>query len=166
MTMTERHPNAMSEREIAELAYELLAENGIHNYRVTFSNRMVRTIGVCYYDLRELRFASKVAAVNDRSLTEDVVRHEVAHAVVGPGHGHGEVWKAAARRLGAKPRAGVRAGEMVSVPRVDRWVAVCDACGVEAGSRRQRPSADRDYHHVAKYCAANGGTIRWVDKRA
>lgn len=164
--MTARHPNAMSEREIAQLAYELLDENGVEDYSVTFSKRLTRVIGRCDYVRRELTFASKIAAINDRSLMDDVVRHEVAHAVVGRGHGHDATWKAAARRLGAKPRACVNSDEIVSVPSNNRWVATCVACGAEAGTRRHAPDPDRNYHHVAKYCSAGGGDVRWTDKRA
>ena len=32
----------------------------------------------------------------------DVILHEIAHALT-PGHGHNAVWKAAARKIGAKP---------------------------------------------------------------
>ena len=35
----------------------------------------------------------------------DTVLHEIAHAIAGPEAGHGPLWKATARRIGATPRA-------------------------------------------------------------
>ena len=34
----------------------------------------------------------------------DTILHEVAHALVGPGHGHDTVWKATAAQVGARPQ--------------------------------------------------------------
>ena len=35
----------------------------------------------------------------------DTILHEIAHAIAGANAGHGPVWKAVAKRIGAAPRA-------------------------------------------------------------
>ena len=45
----------------------------------------------------------------------DTLLHEIAHAIVGPGHGHDAVWQTAARRIGwafALRRYGGEVGEV------------------------------------------------------
>lgn len=60
--------------------------------------------------LGQTRYDSKQIAVSDWVFTdladevEDTIRHEIAHAVVGPGHGHGLKWKMTAKNMGAIPR--------------------------------------------------------------
>ena len=34
----------------------------------------------------------------------DTILHEIAHAIVGPGHGHDAVWQTAERRIGCTPK--------------------------------------------------------------
>lgn len=51
------------------------------------------------------RIIISVPALNARSEAElmETIMHEMAHAIVGHGHGHDDVWKAKAVELGAKP---------------------------------------------------------------
>ena len=45
----------------------------------------------------------------------DTLAHEISHALAGPRHGHDEVWKSWARKMGAEPKA--RTNEQTGAPR-------------------------------------------------
>ncbi len=74
----------------------------------------VRRLGECWYPANSADghaevFVSPVEA-KSREVCETLA-HELAHAAVGPGHKHGKEWKAAARALGAVPKARVKPEE-------------------------------------------------------
>lgn len=70
--------------------------------------RMDGTAGLCNHTDRVLVFNPSILASYSRDEVLQVVLHEVAHAIVGPGKGHGRVWKDMARRLGYTGEATVR----------------------------------------------------------
>jgi predicted SprT family Zn-dependent metalloprotease len=102
----------MEMTQVLSLARNLMSSHGFGHLDLTLSNTK-RALGRCFYrydfaqrkhvahriDLSRL-WMSKVSEEQVR----DTVLHELAHAVVGHEAGHGPVWKAAARRLGANPK--------------------------------------------------------------
>jgi len=166
MTTQTTHENAMSEREIVEMTADLLADHGVDGFGVALSGRLTRALGLCDFRKREIRISRQLARINDRSVMEDVIRHEVAHAIAGPGAGHGPRWKDACRVTGATPKACVSASEIVTVQRDHRWKGTCSACGETVGQRRKAPSPEARFTHVSRYCSAGGGVISWADSHA
>lgn len=69
-----------------------------------------------------------------------VLLHEIAHALVGPGHGHDAVWRAMCRAIGGDTAVCARTEGMPLGP----WRAVCRGCG-QVRSRFRRPMANRAY---------------------
>lgn len=144
---------------IRELARQLLDAHGLTVWEFGF-NSNVRRAGVCFYPHRSqpgrielsLHFAEK----NSDDEVRDTLLHEVAHALVGPRHGHGAVWKAKCREIGAKPEA--RCGEDVEMPR-GRWRAVCPGC-TAAFDRHRRPRPG-GWH--CRPCGPQAGKLRWED---
>jgi predicted SprT family Zn-dependent metalloprotease len=105
------------------LARGLMAEHGLRGWTFRF-DRARRRAGLCRYDRREISVSGPLAALYGEADVREVVLHEIAHALVGPRHAHDDVWRAAARRLGASGRRVVRE----SSPEVDGdWVGVCPA---------------------------------------
>ena len=68
-----------------------------------WDTRAVRRYGQCRYRSKEIGITKKLANINTIEETKDVVLHEIAHALVGRGHGHDWVWKNMCRTVGAKP---------------------------------------------------------------
>ena len=62
---------------------------------------------------------------------KDTILHEIAHAIVGPGHGHDAAWRAVAINLGVHPRACKRADLVKGVTRADikKYTGTCPSCG-------------------------------------
>ena len=77
-----------------------LTEQG---WSFVWDTRAVRRYGQCRYRSKEIGITKKLANINTIEETKDVVLHEIAHALVGRGHGHDYVWKRMCRKVGAKP---------------------------------------------------------------
>jgi len=82
-------------------AASLFDEHGLTGW--TFGwDRAVKRRGVCKHSTRTITMSAKLAALNSFEESEQTLLHEVAHALVGAGHGHDAVWLRKARSLGFK----------------------------------------------------------------
>jgi len=90
---------------IQNFAENKLKETGLFQKGWTFvwDNKAVRRYGQCRYGSKEIGVTKKLVAINKISDSEDVVLHEIAHALVGRGHGHDGSWKIMCRKVGAVP---------------------------------------------------------------
>lgn len=61
--------------------------------------------GVCRPAERRIEVSVSYCLRAGREAVEKTILHEIAHAIVGIGHGHDEVWKRTAVRIGAGPEA-------------------------------------------------------------
>lgn len=124
-----------------DLAVRLMKEFQLFGWRFRFDSAR-RRFGQCSYRDRVISLSKYLVAINGRSQVEDTIRHEIAHAVIGPGHGHGYKWKQSAVACGASP---VRCydSETVSAPQKP-FVGKCPSCGVETKAfRRTRIACKR-----------------------
>jgi len=90
-----------------------------------------RQMGVCKHGLKRIEF-SKHFINSPWEEVRDTILHEIAHALVGPKHGHGPVWQNKCIQIGANPRrtAGV---EAVNESRPNfRWKCEYPGCGFKA----------------------------------
>lgn len=107
------------------LARELMAEHGLEGWTLRWS-RARRQFGSCRYGRREIALSRTLTRLNSREEVRDVILHEIAHALVGPGHGHDQVWRRTARALGT---SGQRCfGEEVASP-PPRYIGRCPTPG-------------------------------------
>lgn len=98
--------DSYSEAEIYELAVDELRMAGLltEGWTVSFGQR-TRALGTCYYDKKQIEFSRIWFPIMSKDEARDVVTHEVAHAMVGHGVGHGEKWQAQHTALGGNARA-------------------------------------------------------------
>jgi predicted SprT family Zn-dependent metalloprotease len=83
-----------------------------------------RRLGLCDYDERVICVSREHAELNDFATVRDTILHEIAHAIIGPGKGHGKEWQAMARQIGAIPTA--RKSPPVSPqPKLLLWCIEC-----------------------------------------
>lgn len=123
------------DREIVRLrAYKALSDHGLleQHWTFKFGKGGERTIGRCYGLRKMITISGRYVDVNDWEHIQDVLMHEIAHALVGTHHGHDDVWKAKARELGATPSP--YKNDAVSV--ASRWVGICPEHGKVAGRAR------------------------------
>ena len=107
------------------LAIKLIAHHPqLTGWKVTFTWRCRRNLGKCYYTTSTIRLSVPFVAKNTAVVVAELVLHEIAHALVGPGHGHGPVWQTKARALGIEPSRYFRRGVMPP----GEFQATCRSC--------------------------------------
>lgn len=99
-----------------------------------------RRFGVCRYNRKLISLSRTLVELNSEDECRDTVLHEIAHALAGPGAGHGPEWKRMCRLVGARPQRCYAQGE-VREPE-PRYVARCPSCRNEIGFQR-RPTRER-----------------------
>lgn len=161
-------PAAMTRADLISEFNELLDEFGLRErgWTAHVNDRMTRTYGICRFRPRRVEISWKIASLNNREHNLDTIRHEVAHAIAGPGAGHGPKWKAACAQTGARPVRCYTSDE-VAVPS-GRYVATCEACGEICGTRNRAPRPT-SYWHMPKHCSASvpgvKSKITWTESK-
>lgn len=92
----------MDVADAQRMARRLMDEHGLSEWALVL-DRAKRRAGVCRSSERTIGLSRPLTLVHTREQVRDTVLHEIAHALVGPGAGHGPRWQAAARSLGASP---------------------------------------------------------------
>jgi predicted SprT family Zn-dependent metalloprotease len=137
---------------VRNLALELMARHGLEGWKFAF-NRRKRALGLCRYGTKAIELSVYLVDANTTDEVRDTILHEIAHAMVGPGHAHDAVWKAKCAEVGAKPE---RCGE-AEMP-AGRWKATCPKCGI-GFSRHRRPKRLRGWW--CKPCGPERGKLTW-----
>ncbi len=131
-----------------------MAEHGLSDWAFQF-DRATKRFGVCSYTRRTIGLSKRLTLANSEEQCMDTVLHEIAHALVGYGHGHGPVWKRKAAEIGARPVACIQATEIVVV---GNYKAYCAGCGpVPVASQDRRPTR-------LLACKKHREEIVWRDK--
>lgn len=130
-------------------ARAVLRELGITDYRIVVDKRPTRRLGQTRYAQREIGLSYHFITRNEWELVDQTVRHECAHVLVGPGHGHDADWRAMARKCGV--RAPGSKQRNVNLP-AGNVVMVCPTHGV-IGTRARMPknAAFSAYRHRGCY---------------
>lgn len=142
--------------EARSLAESLMARHGLADWSFDF-DRARRRLGSCRASHRRITLSAPLTRLNRRGVIRDTILHEIAHALA-PGDGHGPAWRAACRRVGARPERCAVDGEVVLPPAP--YALVCDRCG--ARYARFRRSRGR---YLCGRCRASSrvdAPLRWV----
>lgn len=128
---------------------------------VEANGRLKSTLGRVRYTIRgkkcypaKIEFSSDLLKRGGRE-AEETIAHEMAHYFVlldtKENHGHDELWKRWAVKLGARPRATVKREETGAEIKPCKYILICSRCGKVAG-RYVRKS--RAVVHPEKYRSA------------
>jgi len=115
----------MDLKELEAIASREMLKYDLHGWTFGFA-KTKRRLGVCKYRTKRIEIADYYARNSPQKSVLDTLMHEIAHAIAGPGAGHGPAWKAVAIRLGATPRACDNSDETVVKP--GDWQATCTVC--------------------------------------
>lgn len=107
--------------EVEELAGVLFQKHGLVNYSFGF-DRAVRRAGLCNYTQRRITLSKHFVATASLESVEQVLLHEIAHALAGQAAGHGRIWKAKATALGYRHEK--LTGEEISKSSA-KWLGIC-----------------------------------------
>lgn len=124
--------------EFGLVVRQQMDEWGLHDWEFGYAN-WKRRLGECSYRERLLTFSLPYIQHNPIDVTMDTIKHEIAHAKIGPGHGHGREWKRIAQIVGARPRACAAVGSVI-IP--FKYFVQCPVHGV-VGKWNRRPKYPR-----------------------
>jgi predicted SprT family Zn-dependent metalloprotease len=131
------------------LANHLLNVHGLtqKGWKFNFDSAKKR-FGVCCHGPKTIGLSLPLTKLNTEEQVKDTILHEIAHALVGPQHGHDNVWKRKCIEIGAKPERCYSSSE-VTQPKM-KYVATCGACGkVYQKARMVSP-------HLKRACPCQG----------
>jgi predicted SprT family Zn-dependent metalloprotease len=154
MTMPALAPSRTSRQiHVETLAHELFTTHGLQDWCFGF-NRSKATLGLCRYEARCIELSVHLVERNGPEAVQDTLLHEIAHALVGPGHGHDDAWKRKCLEIGAKPE---RLSYEVDMP-AGRWQARCGGCGLMHHKHR-RPKRMKGW--FCCHCGPVKGQLSW-----
>lgn len=112
--------------EAKKLALSLMTEHGLMGWRFEFNNRK-QAYGLCSYRRRKIELSKHLTAVVDEDAVRNTILHEIAHALVGSGHGHDYVWQRKALEIGCD---GNRTNNHTHSEVITaKYMATCSRCG-------------------------------------
>ena len=89
---------------VAGMARRLMDEHGLRGWTLAFGEARDTPWRLSFPTPRDPDQPHPCLEGSEEQI-RDTVLHEIAHAIAGHGAGHGPLWKATARRIGATPRA-------------------------------------------------------------
>ena len=87
--------------EIRKNAGRLLAYHGLAERGWVFRfDRAKKRAGCCHFHKKHISLSQSFCKVAPKQEVVNTLLHEIAHALVGPGHRHDQVWRKKAKEIG------------------------------------------------------------------
>lgn len=117
----------MDRREAWQLAQQLKRQ-WLHGqgWKLQWDNA-ARRFGSCDWRTKTITMSRHLVELNSREEVEDMIRHEIAHALAGSRAGHGDKWRSNAALVGARPERCYNGQKVAAPPR--KWKGTCPRCG-------------------------------------
>jgi len=138
----------MTLQEAKKLAQNLMREHGLTYDGWTFKfDNARRRAGVCKYYNKTIGLSKYLLPYMKDDKVKDTLLHEIAHAMVGAGHGHNRVWQTQAIAIGCNgarcynPETEFHAGAVEELAVQSKYSLSCPECGrVTAVHRKPKRS--------------------------
>lgn len=114
ITNIEEGINLMEKAEAKQIANERINHFLGDSWTFEFMTKK-RVFGTCCYKTKTISLSVFYIKLAEFADIEETIMHEIAHALVGPGHGHDEHWKAQMRALGYPNAKATRRIEHTSI---------------------------------------------------
>lgn len=128
---------------------DMLFEHGLHGWVVT-TNRKRSCIAETYHSNRVISYSKYFLLQASEEQFVGITLHEIAHAILGPGVGHGDKFTDLCTRISPTP---VYACEAVDIP-IRRYIMSCPSCGY-SGNHNENKTL-----YCAK-CFGNGDMVEF-----
>ena len=89
--------------DFLNLARSEMNKYGLKDWDLDLDFAKVRA-GACYFREKKISFSRNFIKNAHQEDINDTILHEIAHALVGPKHGHNKVWKEMALKLGCSAK--------------------------------------------------------------
>lgn len=122
--------------EVQYLARQLFQEYGLKDWQFKFDSAK-RRFGQCRFSKRVISMSRHLCELNDEAQVKDTLLHEIAHALVGRGKGHGPEWKSMATSIGC---SGTRCYSTEVVTPGPKYIGICP--GGHTHERQRLPSRE------------------------
>ena len=90
-------------KNFLNLARSEMDKYGLCNWKLELDYAKVRA-GACHFTEKKISFSRHFLKNADQFDINDTILHEIAHALVGPKHGHDRVWKNMAKKIGCSAK--------------------------------------------------------------
>jgi len=118
-------------------ALMLMEQENLVGWKFSINKRLSTTLGRCIYSAKIIELSNLHIEHDTEELVCDTIKHEIAHAIVGPGHNHDIIWKNVAARLGATPKASTNKCNTLAKA---KWVCIIDGAKEVVHSWMRKPS--------------------------
>jgi predicted SprT family Zn-dependent metalloprotease len=142
------------------LANKLMREHGLDERGWRFDiDSAKKRLGSCNHTDKVITYSKHFLDETDE-IIEDTILHEIAHALVGGGHGHDNVWRHMAMTVGADP---TRLTETISKPKPN-FLIKCENPSCSRKPQWTRLRLKKDFHAraICPYC---GGRLTYYKYR-
>lgn len=120
----------MDLKDAETLAILHMEQHGLIKQGWKFSwDNSLRRFGLCSYFDRMISLSRSLVELNEEARVENTILHEIAHALVGSGHGHGRIWVRKAKEIGCNGQRCYNSEVVLPKFRGKVYVAVCSTCG-------------------------------------
>jgi len=143
------------EEKVERLARQLMHMHGLTDWRFRLDHARQR-LGACHFASREITLSKHYVRQNDLTDIHSTVLHEIAHALCGPGVGHGHKWKITAQNIGASTDV---THDTASMPE-PKWHLECLHCRSIVAQRHRRVLKLETAR--CRRCGIERGRLRWV----
>ena len=90
-------------KNFLNLARSEMDKYGLCDWKLELDYAKVRA-GACHFTEKKISFSRHFLKNADQLNINDTILHEIAHALVGPKHGHDRVWKNMAKKIGCSAK--------------------------------------------------------------
>ena len=127
---------------------QILRDLGLGGWVLGF-DRAKRRAGQCNYTRKTITLSEYFVRMNEWDEVRNTILHEAAHALAGPGAGHGYLWAKQCRLVGIEPKR-CYDSEAVNMPQ-GNVVVSCVNHG-EVGRQHRMPKANARSYMVCRKC--------------
>jgi predicted SprT family Zn-dependent metalloprotease len=122
-----------------ELANDLFSKYKLSKWILIYNTKIKNILGYCYYDKKEIHLNKSLVLTAPYEFINDIMLHEISHAIVGREHYHNDKWKKVFLSLGGSGNI-TYDQDYISY----KYVAICNVCSTSFG-RHIKPQIDRNY---------------------